>query len=267
MPGIPYDPGVWPRGNLTPVAGILHRTIGHWAGDYNIGKHGRGPTDPDMTGFHFLIGQNKDQWVQFYSTIVRCNHAAGANTWAIGIEFSGQNFEPLTPWQLDRGAAVIQWVSATHMIPATWYDGPRIGESRGWRGHVSVLTTPQYEHVDTVTRAEFQIMSGTSIPLPSPSPSPSPIPPPPFPFSPRKSTMVLNPDAPTNPNGTEQYWDIIGKSIVGFNGAPIQGGHVGYGITAVDVPSSDVLTGLGIKGNVLIATCNHDGGTFTYRWK
>lgn len=154
---VPYDQGVHiGSGAYGPViAGICHRTQGHWIGDYHIGKFSSGP--PDYSGFHWLIGEDFGEWCQFYDSDTKANHARGANEWAVGIEFSGNTGSPLNYWQLMSGSKIIRWVNATYHLPPTFYTGPRIGKARGWRGHVSVLGS---DHTDTITKAEFDAMAG-----------------------------------------------------------------------------------------------------------
>jgi hypothetical protein len=101
VPGIPFDPGKHPQGPLAPTAIVLHRTYGAFGKDgyrsaYAIGKNGRGGTG---IGFHFLIGKNAGQVVQFYDTAVEAAHAKGANSWSVGIEFDGVNEDVLTDWR------------------------------------------------------------------------------------------------------------------------------------------------------------------------
>jgi hypothetical protein len=252
MPGVTYDQGAHiGNGSYAPIAGICHRTQGHWPGDYQIGKHTSGP--PDFAGFHFLVGEEFGLVVQLYDTDTRCNHAAGANGWAIGIEFSGMTGTPLTEWQIAMGGEIVRWVDATHHIPATWYDGPRIGEAPGWRGHISVLGS---DHTDTITRPEFDRLVQTPQTF---TPAPS--------ATGKEPVMVIKPGSVPNAafGNRLPYYSVKAKQIVGFNGAPIQGGRTGYGVSVIDVPSSEDLTGLTILGDgTLVAACDADGGTFTY---
>ena len=155
VPGIPYDQGKHPQGILVPTAIVLHRTYGPrgdgYVGAYSIGKNGRGGVG---IGFHFLVGKHPEQVVQFYDTTTQAAHAKGANGWAVGIEFDGQNDQPLTDWQVDRGAAIIRAVTDAHRIPRTYYDGPR-AKVAGVLPHASV---PGSDHTDTVTRADWDRM-------------------------------------------------------------------------------------------------------------
>lgn len=176
MPNIPHDPGEYPLGSLSPTAVVLHRTIGSWPGDYGVGKHGR---DGEPIGFHFLIGRDYLQIVQFYSTETKCAHAAGANSWSVGIEFSGQNsdVQPLSDWQIAAGGDVLRWITATHGIPLTYYDGPRVTSWSGVLNHRNVAypADRKFEHHDFVTAEDYGRMVAAK-------PSGSPIPPPPIPF-------------------------------------------------------------------------------------
>lgn len=170
VPGIKYDQGNHPQGILVPTAIVLHRTYGPrgdgYAGAYSIGKNGRGGVG---IGFHFLVGKNQEQVVQFYDTTTKAAHAKGANGWAVGIEFDGQNDQPLTAWQLEQGARIIKAVTDAHRIPRTYYDGPRTKVS-GVLPHASV---PGSDHTDTVTRSDWDRMvalMGGAAPLPGPPP-------------------------------------------------------------------------------------------------
>jgi hypothetical protein len=155
--GVPYDQGKHPQGRLDPTAGILHRTYGlkgrdTYNGAYSIGKNGRSGVG---IGFHFLIGKNEGQWVQFYETTTKAAHAKGANDWAVGIEFDGVNEDVLTDWQVKCGAHIISRVSAAHGIPLSYYDGPR-KRVAGWLNHASV---PGSDHTDLVTTADWARMA------------------------------------------------------------------------------------------------------------
>jgi N-acetylmuramoyl-L-alanine amidase len=153
MPGIPFDQGSEAQGSLSPTAVILHRTYGSWNGDYSVGV---GTGRPGI-GFHFLVGKQSGNWVQFYDTRTKCSHCAGANSWSVGIEFEGKNEEQLTPWQIQAGGEIIRWLSADVPIPLdAYYDGPRKGQSREFRGHRTVEGS---DHGDYVTRADFDKMT------------------------------------------------------------------------------------------------------------
>ena len=176
--GVPYDRGNHPQGPLHATAVVLHRTYGTLDGDgfrsaYNIGKNGRGGVG---IGFHFLIGKNEKQWVQFYDTGVEAAHAKGANSWAIGIEFDGVNEGPLTEWQVKAGAWIIAVLTTEAGIPCTYYEGPR-KRVTGFLSHVSVPTST---HTDRITREDWDRMMVYVKPdqAPEPAPEPAPTPPP-----------------------------------------------------------------------------------------
>ena len=177
--GVPYDRGNHPQGPLHATAVVLHRTYGTLDGDgfrsaYNIGKNGRGGVG---IGFHFLIGKNEKQWVQFYDTGIEAAHAKGANSWAIGIEFDGVNEGPLTDWQVKAGAWIIAVLTRENGIPCTYYEGPR-KRVDGFLSHVSVPTST---HTDLITREDWDRMmvyvkpDQTSEPAPTPEPAPAPV--------------------------------------------------------------------------------------------
>jgi len=162
MPGTPHDPKPtsWGGSGLTPAACVEHRTIGHWAGDYSVLSRSRVPS------VHFLVGQDRGQWVQFWDTNWSAAHAAGANEYAVGIEFSGQNGEALTDWQIEAGGEIHRWLMTAHGIPAVFLDdgAGRVGFFRGFLNHSNVATTPQYTHYDYITRAEWDRMVGGAAP-------------------------------------------------------------------------------------------------------
>lgn len=158
MPGCPSDPAT-PKGSLTPIAIVLHRTYGQWAGDYSVGKN--------QGYFQFLIGQDDGQWVQFMDTNSVAWHANGANFKAFGIELTGTNEDTLTPWQLDRLGAVLHWASTTHGIPLTYTD-PSVtqpasihvndGNFQGVISHASVQTDDgSAQHSDLITLSDYQL--------------------------------------------------------------------------------------------------------------
>lgn len=174
--GVPFDQGKHPQGALNPTAVVMHRTYGTLNGDgfksaYSIGKNGRNGLG---IGFHFLIGKNEGQWVQFYDTTVKAAHAKGANSWALGIEFDGVNEGPLTDWQVRAGAWIIAVLTREAGIPCTYYEGPR-KQVVGFLSHVSVPTST---HTDLITREDWDRMmvyvKPDQILEPSPDPAPAP---------------------------------------------------------------------------------------------
>lgn len=167
MPGIPYVPGASSAENNNRTQGcpfaVMHRTIGKWPGDFSVGKN-RTHSSPGT--FQFLVGQDEDEWVQFYPADVRCTHAAGGND-GCGIEFSGQNGEPLTGWQLRAGKEIITFLTREFGVEKTLYDGPRkqIDDTsfRGYVNHLSILTSPQYQHFNYISQIEFLNMTNGTI--------------------------------------------------------------------------------------------------------
>ncbi|NBW13042.1 MAG: N-acetylmuramoyl-L-alanine amidase [Caulobacteraceae bacterium] len=210
--GIPYDQGVWDRGPINPHAIVLHRTYGAWAGDYSVGKFGRGPNDPDKSGFHFLIGKEPGQVVQFYDTGSRANHCAGANFWAIGIEFTGTNDEPLTDWQVQQGDLIVHAINRVHGIPLDFYDGPdRVSDWHGVLSHRWVATEPQYQHHDLVTRSDYERMTA---PTPPPLPAPA-----------EGDPLIIEQPGRHHPDHAEltgyAYLDVANQQILLFNAASL----------------------------------------------
>lgn len=193
MGGIPHDPRPFSGGQgLSPAGCVMHRTIGRWAGDYSVLSRARVPS------VHFLVGQDEGQWVQFWDTNWTAAHAAGANEYAVGIEFSGQNGERLTDWQLRAGAAIVQWLNRVHGIPFDFKaDGSgRVTFWRGFLNHSNVATSAQYTHYDFIYEDEFWSMVGGASPAPPPAPRP------------QANTGVLGMEI-TDPNGTI-WWVVPG---------------------------------------------------------
>ena len=157
MPGIPHQQGGGSGGQrLNPIACVEHRTIGRWAGDYSVLSRGRVPS------VHFLVGQDRGQWVQFWDTNWTAAHAAGANEWAVGIEFSGQNGENLTAWQIEAGGQIHHWLMAAHGIAKQFLDngGGRVSSYHGFLNHSNVATSRSYMHYDYIRRDEWDRMVG-----------------------------------------------------------------------------------------------------------
>lgn len=132
MPGIPHDLRAG-YGGLSPVAAICHRTYGGWGGDYSVGKGSRG-----VISFHFLVGKEAGQWVQFVDTNRVAYHAKGANGWSIGIEVTGTNEDDFTGWQLEKVGEIVRWIHDTHRIPLVYVDADRAGQRAGFVAHNAV---------------------------------------------------------------------------------------------------------------------------------
>ena len=163
-------------GPIQPTAVVLHRTVGRWPSDLSIGTHGG---RPGYVSFHFLVGQDDGQWTQFAPVDVLCNHAAGANGWAFGIEISGMPDEELTGWQIERVAAILRWARDEWGIPLDKYDGSqgRIGAWNGVIDHRHIAAPPGTAHADGVEDADWARICAAIgqpvIPAPAPAPSPS----------------------------------------------------------------------------------------------
>ncbi len=132
MPGVQHVPR-WNHSSRPTFAAkgiVLHRTAGHFdTGDYAVGKWGnyRGRSHKGSSlGYHFLIGKNDGEVIQFCS-IKR--HVAHVRKWSrsyVGIEFSGdigqyrdgyKHGEDLTTWQINTGVKVIKWITKQLNIP------------------------------------------------------------------------------------------------------------------------------------------------------
>lgn len=155
IPDWPTDP-VAPKGALAPVAITLHRTHGHWPGDYAAGKTGL---------FQFLIGQEDGQRVQFMSTTSVAWHANGANLKSFGVELTGTNEDPLTDWQVANLGEILRYAHDEHGIPLDYVDPitqppasihVNNGQFFGVISHISVRPDDdEPQHEDFVTVADF----------------------------------------------------------------------------------------------------------------
>lgn len=162
-------------GPIQPTAVVLHRTVGRWPGDLSVGTHGG---RQGYVSFHFLVGQDDGEWTQFAPVNILCNHAAGANDWAFGIEISGMPDEELTAWQVNRVAAILQWARDEWGIPMEKYDGSqgRIGSWTGAIDHRHIAAPPGLAHADGVEDGDWaKICAAVGQPAPTiPSVIPTP---------------------------------------------------------------------------------------------
>lgn len=158
MPGIPHDQGTCPQGTIRPLGVVAHRTYGSWGGDYSVGKGSNPPV-----GFHFLVGKQTGQWVQFYDSTTRCAHAgtnANGNDISVGIEVEGTNGEPMTPWQVDRVRDIVSWLKLTHNI-ALEYRFSTAHDLRADHGYIPHSAVKGAEHSDYWTLDDWnRITSG-----------------------------------------------------------------------------------------------------------
>ena len=202
-----------PAKHLDPVAVVLHRTYGFWIGDMLTLLKGRVPS------VHFLIGKTEGQWCQMVPVNVVANHAARANGWAVGIELTGRNEEPLTDWQVARVAEIAEWLHEKHGIPlAFYYEGGRVSEFAGWLSHANVHTAPKYRHSDMVTLSDWNRIYELAAPYdvaPTPPVSPppplTPIPSTEVPFVNTKLVTETLPQPLSDANGNG--WTIIYKPL------------------------------------------------------
>lgn len=161
IPGWPTDPTT-PKGSLDPKAVVLHRTYGHWPGDYSVGKQGI---------FQFLIGADPGHYVQFMDTTSVAYHCNGANFRAFGVEIEGTNDDPLNDWQVARLGEVLRYANSAHGIPLNYLDPITTPEASisvnhsnfvGIIAHRSVATDDgSSQHGDFVTVADFQKAVGS----------------------------------------------------------------------------------------------------------
>lgn len=159
IPGCPQDPVPEKRPFVAPapIACVLHRTYGGWAGDYQVIK-ANGTCQ-------ILIGKEPGQWVQFMDTRSIAYHCNGANFYAVGVELTGVNEDVLTDWQVQCLHAVIETLAAEHNIPKTYLDPDSVppasvhvndGTFKGYISHRSVQTDDgSQQHTDMITVADW----------------------------------------------------------------------------------------------------------------
>ena len=111
-----------------PIGLVLHRT----ESPYNqvLRTMTQGP-NPRGKSAHFLVGKQDSQVVQLVDTNTVAHHVGpGANQLYLGIEFEsitarlgihGQdpltNLDNLTPFQIDIGRDIVNWICRMHNIP------------------------------------------------------------------------------------------------------------------------------------------------------
>lgn len=178
MPGIPYrrsaaTGATFAKGN--PVGLVLHRTeagYDHCLRSFVAGGKGKAA--------HFLVGKKEGQVAQLVDTGNQAGHVGpGANALYLGIEFEsiaarsgvkGQDpnviSDELTPYQVDIGRQIIDWVCRTHGIPKL---GPP--KSADWRkckgrwngvlGHANLAEGGFFstDHGDTLVFFDFIALS------------------------------------------------------------------------------------------------------------
>ena len=172
MPGIQFIRSVaqglpFKLGN--PIGIVLHRTEAGYNHLLNSFQSG-----PKVS--HFLIGKKDGQAVQFVDSKHKAAHVGpGANALYIGVEFEsiparsgykGQDplviLDDLTPFQINIGRDVIEWICRTHFIPkvgppssAAWRKCK--GHWRGVLGHANVAEGSFFhtDHGDTLQAKDF----------------------------------------------------------------------------------------------------------------
>ncbi len=163
LPSIPYDPGPT-HGPLTFGAAVCHRTYGSWGGDYGVGKGSRGGIS-----FHFLVGKDDGQWVQFAPVDRLCYHAAGANGDTVGIEVSGKNGDDFTDWQVEKVGEIVQWLNSEHGLPLVYRQSGRI-PSETWHGFLAHNAVAGSTHTDYWTPGDWAKVSAGTPAIPPPPP-------------------------------------------------------------------------------------------------
>jgi hypothetical protein len=176
LPNITYDPhwnvAAFPQ--FRPKGIVLHRTAGYFStGDYAVGKwgHYNGPRTKGQTlGFHFLVGKNSGEIIQFVPADRRVNHVKYWSPHYLGIEISGDvglyrdgyfYGEALTDWQIEMTAKICHWVGKLHNIPMVEVAHERqmhtVGIFEGLVGHRDLSRN---DHADSPQKADWaKIMS------------------------------------------------------------------------------------------------------------
>lgn len=171
MPKVTYDPhwnvAAFPK--YQPTGIVLHRTTGYFnTGDYKVGKwgHYNGPaTKGRSLGFHFLVGKNPGQIIQFVPADQRVNHVKAWSANYLGIELSGDvglsrdgyvYGEALTDWQIEMTAKICKWAGKLHGIPMTEVAHARemhtVGVFHGLVGHRDLSRN---DHADSPNKADW----------------------------------------------------------------------------------------------------------------
>ena len=192
MPGIEHNPR-WnanscPYYRTAPQGIVLHRTAGHYkTGDFAVGKYGnsKGPAQTGASlGFHFLIGKEPGQIIQFLGIERQISHVKAWAYHYVGIEISGDvgmwndgylNGEPLTAWQLETVVKVIRYIQSIYphipsVEPANRGRMHVHGEFNGLIGHRDLSRN---DHADSPNKADWEkILSALNGATPNPDVSP-----------------------------------------------------------------------------------------------
>jgi hypothetical protein len=155
-----------------PIGVVLHRTEAGY--QHCLRGFQAGPKTP-----HFLIGKADGQVVQLVDTSFSGQHVGpGANAVYLGIEFESVAARPhfrgqdprviadeLTPFQLQAGRAVLDWIAKTHGIPMVGPPSPvewrqSMGRWNGILGHADVARGGFYrtDHGDTLQYIDFIVL-------------------------------------------------------------------------------------------------------------
>jgi hypothetical protein len=171
MPKVTYDPhwNVAAFPTFQPTGIVLHRTAGYFdTGDYAVGKwgHYNGPkTKGQSLGFHFLVGKNPGQIIQFVPADKRVSHVKAWSAHYLGIEISGDvglygdgylRGEALTDWQIEMTAKICKWAGKLHGIPMTEVAHQSqmhtVGVFHGLVGHRDLSRN---DHADSPNKADW----------------------------------------------------------------------------------------------------------------
>lgn len=166
MEGVPRFPCSDSHGTMTPLAGVVHDTIGSWPGDRDyVARNSLA---------HFTVGPEEGNWAQHAPINTILYHCNGANLKAFGVEFSAQNAgQPLTAWQKKAWGLIRAW-AVTLGVPDTYLDPDQTpdasvhvngGGFTGWISHISVKTDDgTAQHTDYVQAVDFRPVTPTPIP-------------------------------------------------------------------------------------------------------
>lgn len=158
---------------MQPKGIVLHRTTGYFStGDYAVGKWGNswGPKKKGkMLGFHFLVGKNKGELIQFVPINKRVNHVKAYSSSYIGIEISGDvkqyrdgrlYGEPMTEWQKQTVLEIIRYCCETKNIPTRFCQHVKKMHTMGvYRGIVGHRDLKLNDHADSPNVQDWEEMS------------------------------------------------------------------------------------------------------------